>query len=88
VYNLTLNIGIFHHPLYRTFPYNKTFDFLFLQRCSDYNIPSDIIIELLLPELHTGFGRVGVLTALVSVPEATMNKNSCVILAKKHIRVS
>ena len=77
-----------HHFFNRTFPHNQAFDASCLQFVLNDFVPSDIIIEFLLPELNTRFGRVRIFAILMSVLETAMHKNCRIVLTQKYVGMS
>ena len=48
----------------------------------------NIVSEFLLPEFLPALGFIGVLAALMAVPETTMDKNHCSMLRKYDVRLA
>lgn len=68
-------LAVFSHLLYGAFPYYKAADSLALQCFPDEFVSSDVVIELLLPELNPAFRHISVLASAMPMPVTAMNED-------------
>ena len=67
------------HRIQFTFPKDNHFPSERLKPCLDGGIPPDVALNLVLPELPVGLGQDEMPAPAVSVPEASVHKDYCMV---------